>query len=58
MVGSHGVKEYWLVDPDAQTVTMLRLGEDAFEVEAIYGEGQTMTSSTLAGFSLGLNEIF
>ena len=54
----HGVKEYWLVDPDARTVTVLLLGEDAFEVEAIYGEGQTMTSSTLAGFSLGLNEIF
>ena len=54
----HGVKEYWLVDPDARTVPVLRLGEGAFEVEAIYGEGQTMTSSTLTGFSVGLNEIF
>ena len=54
----HGVKEYWLVDPDARTVTVLRLGEDAFEVEAIYGEGQTMSSPTLTGFSVGLNEIF
>ena len=54
----HGVKEYWLVDPDARTVTVLRLGEDAFEVEAIYGEGQTMTSPTLTGFSVDLNEIF
>ena len=54
----HGVKEYWLVDPDARTVTVLRLGEGAFEVEAIYGEGQTMSSPTLTGFSVGLNEIF
>ncbi|MYA21695.1 MAG: Uma2 family endonuclease [Gemmatimonadetes bacterium] len=54
----HGVKEYWLVDPDARTVSVLLLGEDAFEVEAIYGEGQTMNSPTLTGFSVGLNEIF
>ena len=58
LYAKHGVKEYWLVDPDARTVTVLRLGEDAFEVEAIYGEGQTMSSPTLTGFSVGLNEIF
>ena len=52
------MKEYWLVDPDARTVTVLRLGEGAFEVEAIYGEGQTLTSPTLAGFTADLNEIF
>ncbi|MDE2812290.1 MAG: Uma2 family endonuclease [Gemmatimonadota bacterium] len=58
LYAKYGVKKYWLVDPDAWTVTVLRLGEDAFEVEAIYGEGQTMTSPTLAGFSVGLKEIF
>ena len=58
LYAKYGVKEYWLVDLDARTVTVLRLGEGAFEVEAIYGEGQTMTSSTLTGFSVGLNEIF
>ena len=58
LYAKHSVKEYSLVDPDARTVTVLRLGEDAFEVEAIYGEGQTMTSPTLAGFAVNLNEIF
>ena len=58
LYAKHSVKEYWLVDPDARTVTVLRLGEDAFEVEAIYGEGQTMTSPMLAGFAVNLNEIF
>ena len=58
LYAKHGVKEYWLVDPDARTVTVLRLGEDAFEVEAIYGEGQTMNSPTLTGFSVSVNEIF
>ena len=58
LYAKHGVKEYWLVDPDARTVTVLRLTEGAFEVEAIYGEGQAMTSPTLAGFTADLNEIF
>ncbi len=52
----HGVKEYWLVDPDARTVTVLRLGAGDFEVAAIYGEGQTMASPTLSGFSADLDE--
>ena len=54
----HGVGEYWLVDPDARTVTVLGLGGEDFEVAAVYGEGQTMASPTLAGFSAGLNQIF
>ena len=57
-VRKHGVQEYWLVDPDAWTVAVLRLHAGAFAAVAIYGEGQTMTSPTLAGFSTDLNEIF
>ncbi len=58
LYAKHGVKEYWLVDPDARTVTVLRLDAGAFEVVALYGEGQTMTSPALAGFTADLNEIF
>ena len=50
----HGVKEYWLVDPNAKTVMVLLLGERGFEAVGTYGEGQTLTSPTLAGFSLNL----
>ncbi|MYA22060.1 MAG: Uma2 family endonuclease, partial [Gemmatimonadetes bacterium] len=58
LYAKHGVKEYWLVDPDARTVPVLRLEERAFAVESIYGEGQTMTSPSLVGFTADLNEIF
>ncbi len=58
LYAKHGVKEYWLVDPDTRTVSVLRLGDSAFEVESIYGEGQTMTSPSLVGFTADLNEIF
>ena len=50
----HGVKEYWLVDPNAKTVMVLLLGERGFEAVGTYGEGQILTSPTLAGFSLNL----
>ena len=52
----HGVKEYWLVDPEARTVAVLGLGADDFDVVGTYGEGQTMASPTLSGFSAGLDE--
>ena len=52
------VKEYWLVDTDAKTVMVLLLGGDGYELAGIYGEGQTITSPTLEGFTLHLNEIF
>lgn len=58
LYAKHGVREYWLVDPDARTATVLRLGGSAFEVVGLYGEGQTMTSPTLEGFTADLNEIF
>ncbi len=54
----HGVKEYWLVDTDAKNITVMFLGEQGYEITGIYGEGQTLTSPTLEGFSLNLAEIF
>ena len=50
----HGVKEYWLVDPNTKTVMVLLLSEHRFEAVGTYGEGQTLDSPTLAGFSLNL----
>ena len=54
----HGVNEYWMVDTEARNITVLLLGENGYEVAGIYGEGQTLTSPTLAGFSLNLDDIF
>ena len=54
----HGVREYWLVDPDAETVAVMVLSNDGFKVEAVYGQGQTLTSPTLPGFTVNLDEIF
>ena len=54
----HGVKEYWIVDPDAKTIAVLLRGEGGFEVSSILGEGQTLRSSSLEGFSVEVEEVF
>ena len=38
----HGVKEYWIVDPDAKTITVLLLAESRFKVRGVYWEGQSL----------------
>lgn len=54
----HGIAEYWMVDLTTKTITVLRLGEHGFEVINTYGEGGILTSPTLQGFTLSLDEIF
>ena len=58
LYAQYGVPEYWLVDPDARTVTVLRLGAAGFTVVAQYGAGDTLTSPTLPGFTVNLDDIF
>ena len=54
----HGVGEYWLVDPDARTVTVLRLGDGEYETAGTYGPGQALASPTLEGLTIDVDEVF
>ena len=54
----HGVREYWQVDTDAMTITVLTLREAGFEEAATYGVYDTLTSPTLPGFNLEVDEVF
>jgi Uma2 family endonuclease len=54
----HGVGEYWLADPDTQTVTVMLLKDGKYEVVGNYGIEDTLTSPTLEGFSVNLDSIF
>ena len=58
LYAQHGVIEYWIVDSDAKTVTVLLRGEGGFGVAGVYGEGETLRSPTLDGFSVALEEVF
>jgi len=52
-----GVREYWIVDPDAKTVLVLALNEDRYE-EVPPVEYGTIVSRVLPGLQLGLDEVF
>ena len=58
LYSKHGVQEFWLADPQTEIVWVLLPNEGSLEVAAIYGEGDTLTSPTLEGFTLGLDQIF
>ena len=58
LYASHGVQEYWIVDPTNRIVWVMLLQDGALVEQGAYGEGDTVTSSTLEGFSISLDEIF
>ncbi len=58
LYAERGVKEYWLVDPDAMTIAVLLLREGGYAEVAAHRMGQALTSPTLKGFSVNLDEIF
>ncbi|MCY4437933.1 MAG: Uma2 family endonuclease, partial [Chloroflexi bacterium] len=58
LYAKHGVKEYWLVDTDAKTVTVLLRNPQGFAVVGVCGEGQTLDSPTLEKFIIKPDEIF
>lgn len=58
LYAEHDVSEYWIADPDARTIAVMLLGEQGFETVAVYGEGDTLVSPTLPGFSILVDEVF
>ncbi len=58
LYGRHGVLEYWLVDPDAETVEVLTLGDQGLALTATYRRGQVLASTLLEGMSLELDQVF
>ena len=54
----HGVREYWLVDPDAETVEVLAESEQALVLQATHRRGESLTSPLLAGLAIDLEQVF
>jgi Uma2 family endonuclease len=53
-----GIPEYWLVDPAAETVTVLQLAEGSYIEHGIFGRGATATSVLLKGFAVDVAALF
>ena len=58
LYAKHGVKEYWLVDPAAETVWIHTLRNGSLALAHTFGREQTLRSPLLAGFGLDLDAIF
>jgi Uma2 family endonuclease len=54
----YGVKEYWLVDPEAQTVEVLHLENGRYQLLMRCIPGQTARSKLLPGFEIAVQPLF
>ena len=54
----HGVKEYWIVNPEAQYVMIYRLNGSRFDKPDYYRDDEIIESNILDGLNLKLSEIW
>ena len=57
LYGRHGVTEYWLVDPIAETVSIHRQRAGVLAATRTFGREQTLRSPLLAGLELHLDDV-
>jgi Uma2 family endonuclease len=53
-----GIPEYWIVDPQTRTITVLTLNGSSYAVHGEFGAGARADSVLLAGFSVAADEVF
>ena len=53
-----GIPEYWIVDPQQQTITVLTLDGNEYRVHGEFKPGETATSVLLNGFAVDVTACF
>ncbi len=53
-----GVQEYWIVDPDAETIEVLAWDENGYVTAGTYGKSDSLSSGLLPDLKLALAEVF
>jgi Uma2 family endonuclease len=54
----HGVPEFWRIDPEAKTLEIFRLKEDAYELADGLGFGDELTSPLFPGLSVPVSSLW
>jgi Uma2 family endonuclease len=52
------IPEYWIVDPETKTITVLALSGKSYKVHGEFKAGQTATSKLLKGFQVTVSDVF
>jgi Uma2 family endonuclease len=52
-----GIPEYWIVNPEEETVTVLTLAGDSYADHGSFGRGTQATSVLLPGFVVDVHAI-
>jgi len=58
LYAKYGVKEYWIVDPVAESIEICRLAQSGMETFQVYLKENTLKSPLLPGLELNLTKIF
>jgi len=58
LYAKNGVRELWIVDPEARTIELLVNSGDGFRREALAGTGDTLRSVLLAGLEIPVAAVF
>jgi Uma2 family endonuclease len=53
-----GIPEYWIVDPQQETIIVLILGDGAYGEHGVFRRGDTATSVLFPDFEIDLNSVF
>ena len=53
-----GVREYWIVDPRNDTITLLELRDEEYAERAVLTASDTLTTPLLPGLSIPLADVF
>ena len=53
-----GVREAWLVSPEAETIEVLRISSGEITTAGLYGLNDKLSSNVLGGFDLQVTEVF
>ncbi len=52
------IPEYWIVDPQTETIVVLRLRDGAYVEHGVFGRGARATSALLTGFDVDVTAVF
>ena len=53
-----GISEYWIVNPEDETITVLRLEGERYVEHGVFRRGDVATSALLGGFAVSVDAVF